>query len=89
MAFIGDVIAGCAPAFLLRQGAYMTIKRPRIIQKLPLEVRLGLRAQTLRNDARRAPPGPARDRLLRLALQAETGSQMSEWLRSPGARAPT
>jgi hypothetical protein len=67
----------------------MFIKRNRVIQKLSLEERLDLRAQTLRNDAGRTPPGPARERLLRLALQADTGSQVSLWLRSPGLRAPT
>jgi len=54
----------------------MNIKRSRVIQTVSLEERLGLRAQTFRNDARRTPPGPARERLLRLALQAESGSQM-------------
>lgn len=62
----------------------MIIKRNRVTQNISLEERLDLRAQMLRNDAGRTPPGPARERLLRLALQADTSSQMSLWLRSPG-----
>jgi hypothetical protein len=34
------------------------------------------------------PHGPVRDAALRRARQAETGSHMSEWLRSPGLRPP-
>jgi hypothetical protein len=30
-----------------------------------------------------------RDHLIRKARQAETGSHMSEWLRSPGLQPPT
>jgi hypothetical protein len=34
------------------------------------------------------PPGIERDHALRRAPQAETGSHMSEWLRSPGLQPP-
>jgi hypothetical protein len=34
------------------------------------------------------PPGALRDAALRRARQAETGSHVSEWLRSPGLRSP-
>jgi hypothetical protein len=37
----------------------------------------------------REPPGVERDRLVRLAWQAETGARMSEWLSSPGLQTPT
>ena len=67
----------------------MLIKRNRLKQKSSLEERLGVRAQALRNDAQKAQPGPARERLLRLALQADVGSEMTKWLRSPGYRDPT
>ena len=53
-----------------------------------LEVRLAAEAKRLREEAKLLPPGAARDEMLRKARQAETGSQMSEWLRSPGLRSP-
>jgi hypothetical protein len=34
------------------------------------------------------PPGTVREALLRKARQCETGSHMSEWLRSPELRPP-
>jgi hypothetical protein len=43
----------------------------------------------LREEAELLPRGLAREQLLRKARQAETGPHMSEWLRSPGLRAPT
>jgi hypothetical protein len=53
-----------------------------------LEVRLADEAKRLRKEAQGTPPGIERDRLLRRARQAETGSHISEWLRSPGLRPP-
>ncbi|WP_342740613.1 hypothetical protein [Bradyrhizobium sp. B117] len=53
-----------------------------------LETRLAAEAERLREKARSLPPGAARDEMLRKARQAETGSQMSEWLRSPGLQPP-
>nr|WP_084518690.1 MULTISPECIES: hypothetical protein [unclassified Bradyrhizobium] len=54
-----------------------------------LEQRLSVHAERLRKEARGTPPGIVRQRLIRKARLAETGSQISEWLRSPGLRAPT
>ena len=54
----------------------------------PLEIRLAAEAERLREQARSLPPGARRDEMLRKARQAETGSQMSEWLRSPGLQPP-
>ncbi|WP_375308284.1 hypothetical protein WI560_12705 [Bradyrhizobium sp. A11] len=54
----------------------------------PLEARLAAEAERLREEADSLPPGAARDEMLRKARQAETGSQMSEWLRSPGLQPP-
>ena len=65
------------------------MKRRRFKQTENLEERLGREAIRLHEEAKRAPPGIGRERLLRLARQAETASHMSEWLRSPGLRAPT
>jgi len=53
-----------------------------------LEERLSEEAKRLREEAKLLPPGTKRDKLIRKARQADTGSHMSEWLRSPGLRPP-
>jgi len=53
-----------------------------------LEIRLADEAKRLRKEAQGTPPGVARELLLLRARQAETGSHMSEWLRSPGLQSP-
>jgi len=53
-----------------------------------LEERLSEEAKRLREEAKLLPPGAKRDELIRKARQADTGSHMSEWLRSPGLRPP-
>lgn len=63
--------------------------RRRFKQIQSLEERLAQEAERLREQAERLPPGPERETLLRKARQAETGSHMSEWLRSPGLMPPT
>jgi hypothetical protein len=63
-------------------------QRRRFKQTLSLEERLAREAKRLREEARSSPPGPLRENLLRKARQAETGSHMSEWLRSPGLQPP-
>jgi len=55
--------------------------------QLPTE-RLTLRAQRLRKEAQAMPHGIARERLTRLARQAETGAQVSAWLPSSRSRPP-
>ncbi|WP_342732023.1 hypothetical protein [Bradyrhizobium sp. B117] len=45
-------------------------------------------AMRLRKEAECKTPGIERERLLRLARQAEIGAEMSQWLRSPGPRPP-
>jgi hypothetical protein len=62
-------------------------KRRRFKQSLSLGERLAQEAERLREQAKHLPPGPERETLLRKARQAETGSHMSEWLRSPGLQA--
>jgi hypothetical protein len=54
-----------------------------------LEQRLADEAQRLRRKAELLQPGAVRDEMIRKARQAEVGSHMSEWLRSPGLRSPT
>ncbi|PPQ19522.1 hypothetical protein CV770_10040 [Bradyrhizobium sp. AC87j1] len=63
------------------------LTRRRMKQTDPL-IRLTAEAERLREEAKLLPPGVARDEMLRKARQAETGSQMSEWLRSPGLQPP-
>jgi hypothetical protein len=55
----------------------------------PLEERLAQEARSLREQAKRLPPGPEREALLRKARQDEIGAHMAEWLTSPGLRPPT
>jgi hypothetical protein len=57
--------------------------RRHIHQTSSLDQRLLEQAERLRKEARGTPAGIKRDELLRLARQAETGAQMSEWLRPP------
>lgn len=63
-------------------------QRRRFKQTISLEERLAAEAKRLRDEANSLPPGAARDDLIRRARQAETGSHMSEWLRSPGLMPP-
>ena len=53
-----------------------------------LEVRLATEAAKLRKQAQGTPYGIERDRLVRRARQVETGSHISEWLRSAGLQSP-
>ena len=66
----------------------MQQQRSRFKQPDILEARLADEAKRLRKEAQGTPPGIERDRLIRRARQAETGAQMSEWLRSPGLQPP-
>nr|WP_084801979.1 hypothetical protein [Bradyrhizobium sp. Ec3.3] len=63
-------------------------KRRCFKQTMSLEDRLAAEAIRLRDEAKDVPPGIEREHLLRRARQAETGSHMSGWLRSPGLRSP-
>jgi hypothetical protein len=63
-------------------------KRRPFKQTLSLEDRLTEEARRLREEAELLPHGPVRDAALRRARQAETGSHMTEWLRSPGLQPP-
>jgi hypothetical protein len=64
------------------------IERLRFKQTDTLEECLAAEAMRLREQAKGTPPGLAREQLLRRARQAETGSHVSEWLRSPGLQPP-
>ncbi|UPT93875.1 hypothetical protein J4G48_0031690 [Bradyrhizobium barranii subsp. apii] len=64
------------------------MSRRRFTQTQSLEARLAQEAERLREQAKKLPHGPEREILIRKARQAETGSHMSEWLRSPGIQPP-
>lgn len=64
------------------------MERHHFTQPKSLEERLAEEARRLRKEAQGTPPGIERDTLIRKARQAETGSHMSEWLRSPGLQPP-
>ena len=64
-------------------------KRRRLSQTQSLEERLADEAKRLREQANLLPHGAVRDQVLRKARQAETGSHISEWLRSPELQPPT
>ena len=64
------------------------MQRRRIRQSDNLEERLAAEAKRHREEAKLLPPGAVRDATLRKARQCETGSHMSEWLRSPGLQPP-
>lgn len=73
----------------MHQGECLMVARHRTKQVEALETRLAAEAERLRQEANSLPPGAARDEMLRKARQAETGSHMSEWLRSPGLQPPS
>lgn len=64
------------------------MERRRFNQTQSLEERLAEEAKRLRAEAKLLPPGARREEIFRRARQAETGSHVSEWLRSPGLRPP-
>ena len=66
----------------------MTKTRQRIKQTRSLEERMAEQASQLKEQASQMRPGPERDAVLRRARIAETGSHISDWLRSPGLQPP-
>ena len=66
----------------------VVMQRRRFKQIKTLEERLTEQAKRLREEAKLLPPGAEREGLIRRARQAETGSHVSEWLRSPGLQPP-
>jgi hypothetical protein len=64
------------------------MQRRRFKQTTSLEERLAEEARRLREEAELLPHGPVRDAALRRARQAETGSHITEWLRSSGLNPP-
>jgi hypothetical protein len=65
------------------------MKRRRLKQTASLEERLTEDTEQLREQAKTLPPGASLDHVLRRIRQNETAAHMSEWLNSPGLKAPT
>jgi hypothetical protein len=64
------------------------MERRRVKHIVSLETRLATEARRLREEAALLEPGAIREGLLRKARQCETGSHMSDWLRSSGLQPP-
>lgn len=58
-------------------------ERRRFTQTISLEERLAEEVRRLREEAELLPHGPVREAALRRVRQAESGSHISDWLRSP------
>jgi hypothetical protein len=65
------------------------MQRRRFTQTAPLGQRLEEQAKRLRQEAKGTPPGIEREKLIRRARQAETGSQIDQWVSSKGLKAPS
>jgi hypothetical protein len=63
-------------------------QRRRIKHSETFEERLAEEAERYKKAAEDAPPGMARELLLRRARLAETASHMNHWLKSPGLQPP-
>ena len=67
----------------------MMIQRRRIKYIVTFEERLAQEAREFKKGGRQATGWqPARELLLRRVRQAETGSNISKWISSPGLRPP-
>lgn len=64
------------------------LKRRRFKQTQPLKDRLASYAKDVREKAEVMPPCAEKDDLLRRARQADTASQLDEWINSPGLQPP-
>ena len=67
----------------------MTVRRKRVKHIATFEERLAQEALKFKEAAKKRPGGSkARELLLRRARQAETASQINQWLSSPGLQPP-
>ena len=62
------------------------LQRYRFKQTDTLEKRLTDYSKALYEQAKRLPPGQIREATILKARQAKPGSEINEWLRSPGLR---
>ena len=63
-------------------------QRRRFKQTVSLQDRISSFAETARKVAALLPPGAERDVLLRKARQADTASNLTDWVNSPGLQPP-
>lgn len=82
VAFIGDVNASRAPAFLKRKGVPVANEPDQHKPTETFEFRLQMEAVKLRKQAEGMPAGVRRDELLQKARQADTAVHMNQWLAS-------
>ncbi|MCA6101743.1 hypothetical protein [Bradyrhizobium australafricanum] len=66
----------------------MTSKRRRFKQTQSLKERLAEGAMRPRSQAKALSPSAKKEALLRRARQDETAANLTEWLTTPGSRAP-
>ena len=64
------------------------MQRRRFKLETPLQDRLAMFAEEMREKAANLAPGPERDDLLRRARQADTASHLEDWANSPGLQPP-
>jgi hypothetical protein len=62
--------------------------RRRFRQNITLKDRLTAWANEVRERAKKLPPGPERDVMLKKASQAEVACHLDEWATSPGLQPP-
>jgi hypothetical protein len=86
VAFICDVNADCAPAFLWNGKERAMVKRRRFKQELSLQDRLASFAKTARELAALLPPGAEKDELLRKTHSADTIAGLNKSLGSTAQR---
>jgi hypothetical protein len=60
----------------------------RFKQQLTLQDRLSAWAKEVRKQADKLRPSPERDMLLKKAEQADTASQLNDWVNSPSLQRP-
>jgi hypothetical protein len=80
-------IADCAPAQSTGRSA-MIVKRHRVKHEKTFQERLAEEAARFKELAEETPPGTQRELYLRRARQAETASDINDWLKSPGLQPP-
>lgn len=64
------------------------MQRRRTKHALSLGERLAEEAKKLREEAKKLPPGPTREGLLRKAREDEMVAHVAEWITSPGLQPP-
>jgi hypothetical protein len=87
VAFIGDENASALP-FYWKSGKERMMERRSFKPSASLDQRLEEQAKRLRKEAKGTPPGVEREKLIRLARQAETAAHIQQWITSPGLQAP-